>query len=111
MSKAKKQTKANGKSRSKKSEAVAAELVQRAEREHAEAKSAAPRDPRLPGAGTILAKQRGKETHEVTVLADGFEYKGEKYRSLSKIARLITGVSWNGFAFFGLTTREQTKTA
>jgi hypothetical protein len=64
------------------------------------------RDPRLPAAGTILAKQRGKETYEVTVLTQGFEYRGETYRSLSKIARLISGVSWNGFAFFGRALRN-----
>jgi len=69
------------------------------------------RDPRLPPVGTVLTKERGRQTHQVTVLADGFEYKGEKYRSLSKIARLITGVNWNGFAFFCLATRKPTKAA
>jgi hypothetical protein len=42
------------------------------------------------------------ETHNVTVLADGFVYRGQRYRSLSQIARLITGTRWNGPAFFGL---------
>jgi hypothetical protein len=42
------------------------------------------------------------ETHSVTVLADGFAYRGQRYRSLSQIARLITGTRWNGPAFFGL---------
>jgi hypothetical protein len=32
--------------------------------------------------------------------ARGFEYKGERHRSLSKIARLITGTAWNGYLFF-----------
>ena len=41
-------------------------------------------------------------THNVTVLADGFAYRGQRYRSLSQIARLITGTRWNGPAFFGL---------
>ena len=42
------------------------------------------------------------ETHNVTVLVDGFAYRGQRYRSLSQIARLITGTRWNGPAFFGL---------
>jgi Protein of unknown function (DUF2924) len=42
------------------------------------------------------------ETHSGTVLADGFAYRGQRYRSLSQIARLITGTRWNGPAFFGL---------
>jgi hypothetical protein len=36
------------------------------------------------------------------VLADGFEYDGRPYKSLSAIARAITGTSWNGLVFFGL---------
>ncbi len=42
------------------------------------------------------------ETHSVIVLVDGFAYRGQRYRSLSQIARLITGTRWNGPAFFGL---------
>jgi hypothetical protein len=40
--------------------------------------------------------------HEVEVTDDGFTYRGETYRSLSKVARLITGARWNGPRFFGL---------
>ena len=40
--------------------------------------------------------------HAVTVLADGYEWQGRKYRSLSAIAKAITGTSWNGFRFFSL---------
>ncbi len=58
------------------------------------------RDPRLPVPGTVLTRVHGKAEHRVTVLDDGFEYKGKPYRSLSKIAREITGTSWNGFLFF-----------
>lgn len=58
------------------------------------------RDPRLPPAGTVLTRLHGGVEHRVTVLADGFEYNGENHRSLSKIARLITGTPWNGFLFF-----------
>lgn len=61
------------------------------------------RDPRLPAPGTALQRAYGGKTHEVLVLDKGFEFRGERYRSLSKIAREITGTPWNGFAFFGLT--------
>jgi len=58
------------------------------------------RDPRLPPPGTVLTRAHDGVEHRVTVLADGFEYQGKRYRSLSQIARLITGTSWNGFTFF-----------
>ena len=38
----------------------------------------------------------------VTVLVDGFEWEGRTYKSLSAIARAITGVQWNGWRFFGI---------
>jgi hypothetical protein len=60
------------------------------------------RDPRLPSPGTVLTRTFGKHEHSVKVLKDGFDYKGKAYRSLSAIAREITGTSWNGFTFFGL---------
>ena len=52
--------------------------------------------------GTRLIRQWDGETHQVTVCEQGFEYKGERYRSLSEIARLITGTRWSGPLFFGL---------
>jgi hypothetical protein len=58
------------------------------------------RDPRLPAPGTVLSRTHGGVEHRVTVLANGFEYQGERYRSLSAIARKITGTPWNGFLFF-----------
>ena len=58
------------------------------------------RDPRLPPAGTVVRRVHGSTEHSVTVLNDGFEYRGERYRSLSKIARVITGTPWNGYLFF-----------
>jgi hypothetical protein len=51
--------------------------------------------------GTRLIRRWGREVHEVTILAEGYAYRGEVYRSLSEIARLITGTRWNGQAFFG----------
>jgi hypothetical protein len=55
-----------------------------------------------PVVGTQLIREwRGVE-HKVTVLADGFEWEGRRYKSLSAVARAITNVQWNGWAFFGL---------
>ena len=67
----------------------------------------APRDPRLPTAGTVLSRTYKGSDHQVRVLGKGFEYRETQYPSLSKIAREITGTNWNGFAFFGLQSRGQ----
>jgi hypothetical protein len=59
-----------------------------------------------PPLGTRLVREwRGVE-HVVTVTADGFEWCGRPYRSLSAIARAITGTRWNGWVFFGLRNRR-----
>ena len=55
--------------------------------------------------GTRLIRQWKDETHEVTVLDDGFLWRGQTYRSLSEIARAITGTRWSGPVFFGLKQR------
>jgi hypothetical protein len=63
----------------------------------------ASRDPRLPLPGTLLSREfRGRDI-VVKVLDDGFEFDDRHYRSLSAIAREITGSKWNGFLFFGIT--------
>jgi hypothetical protein len=55
-----------------------------------------------PIAGTRLIREwRGVE-HCVTVRDDDFEYHGRPYKSLSAVARAITGTRWNGLIFFGL---------
>lgn len=61
-----------------------------------------------PMAGTRLIREwRGAE-HCVTVRQDDFEYQGRPYKSLSAVARKITGTQWNGLVFFGLkNTRGQ----
>ena len=56
----------------------------------------------LPPVGTILERDHDGETHRVTVLRDGFEYRKCKYKSLTKIATMITGTKWSGPRFFGL---------
>ena len=53
--------------------------------------------------GTRLAREWKGELCEVEVAEGGFRFRGEAYRSLSQIARTITGTRWNGRRFFGLT--------
>ena len=59
-------------------------------------------DPRLPRPGTAIVRDYKGRRLVVTVLAHGFEYDGERFRSLSAIAKAITGSHMNGFRFFGL---------
>ena len=61
-----------------------------------------PRDPRLPPVGAVLARKYRGAVLQVRVLADGFEFEGVAYRSLSAVARAITGAHCNGFLFFRL---------
>ena len=56
---------------------------------------------RLKPGARLLREWRG-ETHTVIVVEDGFEWRGERHRSLSAIARAITGTRWSGPRFFGL---------
>lgn len=55
-----------------------------------------------PGAGTKLVREWNGKEYTVMVLDDGFEYEGRKFRSLSAIAKEITGTHWSGPSFFGL---------
>jgi hypothetical protein len=55
-----------------------------------------------PIAGTRLIREWQGVEHAVTVRDDGYEYQGKPYKSLSSIARAITGTRWNGWVFFGL---------
>jgi len=59
-------------------------------------------DPRNPVTGTRLIREWDGITHTVTVLKEGFEWGGQRYKSLSAVARAITGTRWNGYRFFGL---------
>jgi hypothetical protein len=52
--------------------------------------------------GSRLVREWRGEVHQVTVLDDGFDYRGARYGSLSQIARTITGTRWSGPLFFGL---------
>jgi len=55
--------------------------------------------------GTTLVRQWRGQAHTILVRADGFEYEGQRYRSLTMIAQRITGAHWSGPRFFGLTKR------
>ena len=55
-----------------------------------------------PIAGTMLIREYQGVEYVVTVTRTGYEYAGQPYKSLSAIARAITGTRWNGRVFFGL---------
>jgi DUF2924 family protein len=59
--------------------------------------------------GTHVIREWKNERHQVTVEAEGFVYRGQRYRSLSEIARRITGTRWSGPVFFGVTSSITTR--
>jgi len=59
-------------------------------------------DSRNPVVGTRLVREWDGVEHTVTVMKDGFDWQGRKFKSLSAVARAITGTQWNGYRFFGL---------
>jgi len=59
-------------------------------------------DARLPTPGTAIVRQYKGRTIQVLVLPDGFEFEGQRYKSLSAVAKKITGSHVNGYRFFGL---------
>lgn len=60
----------------------------------------------VPSAGSWLVREYLGRRIEVKVLERGFEYDGQRYGSLTAVAKAVTGASWNGRYFFGLTTRK-----
>ena len=52
--------------------------------------------------GSVLVRVWHGETHQVTTLKEGVQYRGQRYGSLSEVAREITGTRWSGPRFFGL---------
>lgn len=68
---------------------------------------ASPRDPRLPAPGTAIRRNYRGRVLVVKVLDAGFEFEGERYRSLSAVAKKVTGTNWNGMHFFGLITEDK----
>jgi hypothetical protein len=59
-----------------------------------------------PITGTVLVREWQGVEHRITVLDDGYEYQGRPYKSLSAVARAITGTRWNGLVFFGLKSQR-----
>ena len=59
-------------------------------------------DGRLPMPGAVITRQYKGETIVVRVLPAGFEHEGEVYRTLSAVAKAVTGTHWNGYHFFRL---------
>ena len=76
-----------------------------------EGKKLAPIQPLGPRPGTRMVRQWQGKLYEVVTLESGFMYDGQKYRSLSEIARVITGTRWSGPAFFGLKKRKSEEAA
>ena len=64
------------------------------------------RDARLPASGSLLTRRLHDRQIVLKVLAEGFEFESRHYRSLSAIAREVTGTRWNGLLFFGLAERR-----
>lgn len=56
----------------------------------------------LPKPGTVLVREWKGVLHRVQVLREGFEHEGQRFDSLSEVARRITGTRWSGPLFFGL---------
>ena len=62
--------------------------------------------PRLLNPGARLIREWNGIVHEVDVSGDGYVWQGQRYRSLTAIARAITGTKWSGPRFFGLSGRS-----
>jgi len=65
-------------------------------------KSGLSRDKRLPIPGTVIIKEYKGIKLEVKALESGFEYHNKTYKSLTAIAKEVTGAHWNGYLFFNL---------
>jgi hypothetical protein len=57
--------------------------------------------------GVVLTREWKGVIHSVTVISDGFQHRAKNYRSLSDIARMITGTRWSGPRFFGLEQKSR----
>jgi len=68
-------------------------------------------DSRLPMPGALLTREYRGRTIRVRVLPKGFDYEGTIYRSLSAIAKEVTGAHWNGYLFFGIEKPESERRA
>jgi hypothetical protein len=69
------------------------------------APTAPPGDARLPGPGAAIVRQYKGRQVRVVVLPDGFEYEGQRFKTLTAVAKHVTGCHLNGFRFFRLEPR------
>jgi Protein of unknown function (DUF2924) len=65
--------------------------------------------PREVRPGTVLLREWRGVVHQVTVSEDGVVYRGKRHRSLSAVARIITGSRWSGPTFFGLKAKRPSR--
>jgi hypothetical protein len=80
-------------------------ILRKLERLNLDSNVQTPTPPILLKTGMRLVREWRGVTHSVLVHADGFEWRGRRYRSLTHIAQKITGAHWSGPRFFGLRTR------
>lgn len=71
------------------------------------AQTVKPRDGRIPSVGTVISKDYKGETLQVKVLENGFEYKGQVFKSISALAVHIVGSPISGYVFFKLTEEKK----
>ena len=93
-------------------DSIGRELRKRRGNDSVEAKPASALVPPVPAKrslkpGTILAREHDGVLHRVMVTEDGFAWNGAAYRSLSEVARAVTGTNWNGPLFFGLRAKPK----
>ena len=62
-----------------------------------------------PRTGTVLVRDWGGVTHQAKVLEDGILFRGKRFKSMSEVARVITGSRWSGPLFFGLKSAAKEK--
>jgi hypothetical protein len=84
-------------------------LAKAAEEIHANQKITTP--PATIKSGTRLIREWRGKIHEVMIVEEGVLFQGRQYRSLSEVARLITGVKWSGPLFFGLKVADKARAA
>ena len=70
-------------------------------KDHANGKKSVTQAMIRPKIGTRYVREYRDKLHEVTVLETGYEYQGRVYRSLTEVAKAITGTKWSGPVFFG----------
>ena len=63
-------------------------------------------DDRLPMPGAAITRKYKGRLIEVRALPNGFDYEGELYRTLSAVAKAVTGMHWNGYHFFQIASKE-----